>query len=137
MGSEMCIRDSCDWIKNNTPADARFITPDQQQTFKWYAHRSEVVNWKDVPQDAEAMVDWSQRVSWLIHPQRRTGLGLMEYSDLQLQDLAVTYGATHLLVPQWQVDLMTDACEFKQVYPVDSTTKATFVVFELPVADAE
>ena len=122
----------CDWIKNNTPADAQFITPDQQQTFKWYAQRAEVVNWKDVPQDAEAMVDWSQRVSWLIKPQRGLGLGLMEYSDLRLEDLAATYGATHLLVPQWQVDLMTDECEFKQIYPVDPTTKATFVVFEFP-----
>lgn len=122
----------CQWIKDNTAADAQFITPDQQQTFKWYAQRAEVVNWKDVPQDAQAMVDWSRRVSWLIDPQRRSGLGLMDYSDLQLQDLAATYGATHLLVPQWQVDLMTDGCAFKQIYPVDPATKATFVVFEFP-----
>ena len=127
----------CDWIKNNTPADAKFITPDQQQTFKWYAHRSEVVNWKDVPQDAEALVDWSGRIGLLIDPQRRTGRGLMEYSDFQLQRLAVFYGATHLLVPQWQVDLMPDTCEFKQVYPIDPSTKATFVVFEFPVVDEE
>ena len=122
----------CEWIRNNTPTDAQFITPDQQQTFKWYAQRAEVVNWKDVPQDAEAMVEWRQRVDWLIDPQRRPGLGLMEYSDLQLQDLAAAYRATHLLVPQWQVDLMTDECEFKQIYPVDPATKATFVVFEFP-----
>ena len=127
----------CDWIKNNTPADAKFITPDQQQTFKWYAHRSEVVNWKDVPQDAEALVDWSGRVRWLIQPQRRIELGLMAYPDSWLRDLAVAYGATHLLVPQWQVDARTDACGFKQVYPVDPATKATFVVFEFPVAGEE
>ena len=127
----------CDWIKNNTPTDAKFITPDQQQTFKWYAHRSEVVNWKDVPQDAQAMVDWSQRVGWLIQPQRRAELGLMTYPDWRLRELAVTYGATHLLVPQRQVDLITDACDFKQVYPVDPATKATYVVFEFPVADVE
>ena len=125
----------CEWIKNNTSRDAMFITPDQQQTFKWYAQRAEVVNWKDVPQDAQAMVDWSSRVRYLINPQRRAGLGLMEYSDLQLEDLAATYGATHLLVPQWQVDLMTDKCEFKQIYPIDPATKATFVVFEFPGAD--
>ena len=127
----------CDWIKNNTPTDAKFITPDQQQTFKWYAHRSEVVNWKDVPQDAQAMVDGSQRVGWLIQPQRRAELGLMTYPDWRLRELAVTYGATHLLVPQRQVDLITDACDFKQVYPVDPATKATYVVFEFPVADVE
>ncbi len=124
----------CEWIKTHTPADAVFITPDQQQTFKWYAHRTEVVNWKDVPQNASAMVEWSERVSWLIDPQRRLDLGLTEYSDMQLQSLATTYGATHLLVPQWQVDLMADPCDFKQIYPVDSETKATYVVFEFPTA---
>jgi len=81
----------CEWVKNNTPADAKFITPDQQQTFKWYAHRSEVVNLKDVPQDAHAMVDWSRRVSWLINPQRRSRLGLMDYPDSQLQDIVFEF----------------------------------------------
>ena len=95
------------------------------------------MNWKDVPQDAEALVDWSQRVHWLIDSQRRAELGLMAYPDWWLRDLAVAYGATHLLVPQWQVDSMADACEFKQVYPVDPATKATFVVFEFPVVDEE
>ena len=78
----------CEWIKNNTPADAQFITPDQQQTFKWYAQRAEVVNWKDVPQDAQAMVDWRGRVGLLIDPQRSFEFGLMErYSDLNLRGL--------------------------------------------------
>ena len=95
------------------------------------------MNWKDVPQDAEAMVEWSQRVVLLIQPQRRAELGLMAYPDSWLRHLAVTYGATHLLIPQRQVDLITDACEFKQIYPVDPATKATFVVFELPVVDEE
>ena len=123
----------CEWIKNNTSADAQFITPDQQQTFKWYAQRAEIVNWKDVPQDAEAMVDWRYRVDLLIEPQRRYEFGLMEaYTDEQLQDLAEFFGATHLLIPQWQVDRMRDECEFKQIYPIDPATKATFVVFEFP-----
>ena len=137
IGTYQNWRRVCEWIKAHTPVDATFITPDQQQTFKWYAQRAEAVNWKDVPQDALAMVDWSERVNWLIDPQRRPGLGLMEYSTLDLKILAANYDATHLLVPQWQVDLMVDGCELKQVYPVDPETKATYVVFEFPTAEAK
>ena len=61
----------------------------------------------------------------------------MEYSTLDLKILAANYDATHLLVPQWQVDLMVDGCELKQIYPVDPETKATYVVFEFPTAEAK
>jgi hypothetical protein len=33
------------------------------QTFKWYAGRAEVVNLKDVPQDAHSIVEWWQRLA--------------------------------------------------------------------------
>ena len=39
----------------------------------------------------------------------------------------------HLLDPQWQGGSDDRRmCKFKQIYPVDPTTKATFVVFEFP-----
>jgi hypothetical protein len=64
-------RDVCAWIARpeNTPRDARFLTPMMAQTFKWYAGRSEVVNWKEIPQDAEAIVEWW----WKIHDLYATG----------------------------------------------------------------
>lgn len=125
-------RRACEWVKANTPTDAIFITPDQQQTFKWYAHRSEVVNWKDVPQDAQSMVDWRQRVALFIEPQRRFPQGLLAYSDEQLTEYAGHFDATHLLVPQRHADLVTVPSKFKQVYPANPTTKATYVVYEIP-----
>ncbi len=51
-------RDVCAWIKSNTPPGTKFITPRQNQSFKWYAERAEVVTWKDIPQDAGAIVEW-------------------------------------------------------------------------------
>ncbi len=54
-------RDSCDWIARETPSDALVLTPWNQQTFRWYAGRAEVFNWKDVPQDGAAIVAWSER----------------------------------------------------------------------------
>ena len=56
---------ACAWIGQNTPADALFITPREQQTFKWYAGRAEVANWKDVPQDARGLIEWKRRLSEL------------------------------------------------------------------------
>lgn len=58
-------RDICQEIaaSDEIPADAVFLTPRMNQTFKWYSGRAEVVNWKDIPQDAAAMLDWWQRLA--------------------------------------------------------------------------
>lgn len=58
-------RDICDWIAAapNIPADARFLTPHQACTFKWYTGRAEVVNWKEIPQDARAIIEWQRRLN--------------------------------------------------------------------------
>jgi hypothetical protein len=55
---------ACEWAADpdNVPADARFLTPRMTQTFKWYAGRAEVANWKEVPQDAGAIVAWWERI---------------------------------------------------------------------------
>ena len=57
-------RRACQWIADpaHTPADARFLTPMNAQTFKWYSGRSEVVNWKEIPQDARSIVRWWDRL---------------------------------------------------------------------------
>jgi hypothetical protein len=57
-------RDACNWIaaSPDLPADARFLTPRQAATFKWYTGRAEVVNWKEIPQDAAGIVAWWARL---------------------------------------------------------------------------
>ena len=57
-------REACDWIAQSgrIPPDARFLTPPSASTFKWHAQRGEVVNWKEVPQDAASLVQWRQRL---------------------------------------------------------------------------
>ena len=123
-------REACAWIAENTPRNAVFITPAEQQTFKWYAERTEIVCWKDVPQDPNNIIEWRQRVSLFIEPQRRYPTGLMSYTDQQLQDLAKQHGATHLLVPQASLDLLETPTELRQVYPEDATARKSYVVFE-------
>lgn len=120
----------CQWIAENTPRDAVFITPAQQQTFKWYASRAEVCCWKDVPQDPDAMAKWRKRIALLVEPQRDSELGVFVYSDQQLEELAKRFGATHLLAMQRSNELLPQSTELEQVYPADPTTRATFAVFE-------
>jgi len=127
----------CFWIRENTPDDAVFITPDAQQTFKWYAQRAEVVCWKDVPQDAANVVRWNERVQALSLPQRASLAGLLSYTDQQLIELADKYNANFLVVMQMQVDLANEESKFPddgrilQVYPVDSNEKSTYAVFKI------
>ncbi|HEV3003032.1 MAG TPA: DUF6798 domain-containing protein, partial [Pirellulales bacterium] len=55
-------RDACEWVAGNTPADANFLTPRLAQSFTWHAGRGQVVSWKDIPQDAAAIVEWWRRI---------------------------------------------------------------------------
>jgi hypothetical protein len=121
----------CQWVKTETPQDSVFITPAEQQTFKWYTGRSEVVSWKDIPQDAINILEWQQRLNQLYEPQRRYENGLMSYSDAQLKELGKVYGADYLIVPQRQVDIAGVPSKLKRVYPENESDKSTYVVFQL------
>ena len=52
----------CRWIAASTDADELFLTPYNNQTFKWYAGRAELVARKDCPQDAAGIVEWLKRL---------------------------------------------------------------------------
>lgn len=123
---------ACRWIRDNTPEDSLFLTPAQQQTFKWYAHRAEVVSWKDVPQDATGILEWKKRVDQFSRVQLNYPGGLWAFTDEQLLAFAKEYRATHIMTLQSDLDARPiDPPGFTQIYPKDPTTKATFVVFEL------
>jgi hypothetical protein len=58
--------EACDWIRRHTRPTDVFFTPLDQQTFKWYAQRGELVSWKDVPQNATDICQWwkRKRAAW-------------------------------------------------------------------------
>ena len=95
-------RRACRWIHDTTPVDSRFLTPRRAQTFKWYAQRSEVVTWKDIPQDAESIVRWWRRLEE-IHATRdpqatsRWVGSLAEIGSERLTLLAKEYDADYVL----------------------------------------
>ena len=73
----------CFWTKASTPSDEVFITPRHQQTFKWYAERAEVVNWKDIPQDVDSIVKWRRRFVSVFPSKLGEDRQTMLYSDLK------------------------------------------------------
>ena len=96
---------ACNWVVHSgqIPAHARFLTPRQSQTFRWYTGRAEVATWKDIPQDAASIVEWWRRLREL-HGTRRSGTGrvwrrsLLELGPQRLKRLAEKYQAQYVLV---------------------------------------
>ena len=111
--------DVCNWIRDNTPSDCTVLTPVRQQTFKWYAERPDVVTWKDVPQNASAIVDWWERRR-AVHK-----LGDWPWEDPeQLANVLSSYGVTHIVWPSAKYKPYGDEAE--QVY-----ANELFRVFEV------
>ncbi|MEE8450800.1 MAG: DUF6798 domain-containing protein, partial [Thermoguttaceae bacterium] len=126
-------RHACDWIADSgeIPRDAKFLTPRMAQTFKWYTGRGEVANWKEVPQDAEAIKEWWARISDLHatgsnDPTEYWRPSLVELGAGRLQELGAKYEADYVLTfsrPRLPLPI---------VYPVDGLHRnRTYVVYKL------
>ena len=95
--------ETCKWFAGNTAAGSLAITPRMAQTFTWYAEHGQVVSWKDLPQDAVAVVRWSQRLADIYgrrYPefQGRWRESLTELSPQRLRELGRRYNADYLVV---------------------------------------
>jgi hypothetical protein len=130
------LRNFDDWLKvccwvadpQNTPPEARFLVPRNAQTFKWYAARGEVVNWKESPQDAAGLVAWWARIQDIYAtgnppPQEEYYSSLADAGAARLRDLARKYRADYL-VTQVSVPLLEP--ELKLLYKNDS-----YVVYDM------
>jgi hypothetical protein len=100
--------DVCAWIKTNTPADAMFLTPRLNHSFKWRTGRAEVVTRKDVPQDAAGILEWDRRIKDIYYFETPAGLAgpidsLCVLSAERLQELAAKYGADFVLADRTQL----------------------------------
>lgn len=87
--------DVCRWVRESTRHDAIFVTPRYQQTFKWYCGRSEIVTWKDIPQNAADIVEWKNRIHDMNHFWRNFP---SSYTDPQARKELVAAYVFHFLV---------------------------------------
>ena len=115
----------CHWARSATPRDEIFLTPRHQQTFKWYAHRAEVVNWKDVPQDAESLKEWYRRFRH-VFPRRATRVTIRYESLRAFRD---QYGVRFMIVDR---RIAGPNLPLVKLYPLDPEENGTYAVYELP-----
>jgi hypothetical protein len=99
--------DVCDWIAENTPTDALFLTPRLNQSFKWRTGRAEVVNRKDIPQDARGIIEWYRRLKDIYYTevggieQPLDSIGVL--GTERVRELARKYHAQYVLMDRGQL----------------------------------
>lgn len=108
--------DACTWISEQAPPDARFLIPRMGHSFKWYASRADVANYKDVPQDAESVVQWRARCADVFPTVEINGKPtLLSFPDQlgvkRLREVARKYGASHVITRRYP------PLDLKVVYP--------------------
>ena len=86
--------DICGWIDRELPADAVVLAPRVYTTFKWHARRAEFANWKDIPQDAQALVEWQTRLQDLYDVDGRW-VNWMPHQ--RIDEVCRKYGLTHIV----------------------------------------
>jgi hypothetical protein len=119
----------CQFIERSTPEDEVLLTPRHQQSFKWYAGRAEVVNWKDVPQDTLHLIEWRRRFSDVFPMRlgrRRTTIRYEDLLKLQQQ-----YHVRYMIVDRRVVGL---ELPLARVYPRSNEMNQTYAVYLLPRA---
>lgn len=90
---------ACEWAKENTPADAVFLIPMDSTTFRWYAERADVANFKDMPQDPKSLLAWWNTLIDLHYDSssKQFRSSLSERTPAELRRMGEKYGATYLL----------------------------------------
>lgn len=123
-------RRACQWAADNTAADAKFLTPRRQQTFKWYAGRAEVACWKDVPQDAAAIVAWKRTLAE-VFPAGAIHADLAFHSDAELVALAGKHGAAYILIDRTR---SRRPIGLTLVYPESPGENGAYAIYRVPPA---
>ena len=143
LGGYAAWREACEWIaaSGDIPREARFLTPIDASTFKWRTRRPEVVNRKEIPQDAASIVTWWERLRD-IHGipsedvRRFWHASLAELGAERLAELGAKYDAAYVLTEAPGVEL--PETELRPTRPVPRLPLRVvyenqgYIVYELP-----
>lgn len=119
-------RRACEWIRDNTPADAVVLVPPESQTLHWRAERVEVVTEKDLPHDAAGLVAWKERVfhartAYFWTSTKRASIVKGSEADL-LKAVAERYGAKWIVYADDGLPL-----------PIAFSQEDSYTVYRVPV----
>lgn len=119
--------DVCDWITENTPLDAVFLTPRLSSTFKWRTGRPEVATRKDIPQDARSMVEWFHRLKDIYYYQVPAGVepfnSVGELGTERALEVARRYRARYIVSDR------DHPLALRQIYPTRDHPNDEYVVY--------
>ncbi len=118
----------CEWIKENSEPGSLWLTPRRQQSFKWHTGRAELACWKDAPQNAEAIAEWSNRLADAYEFDKEKKL--QPWTDEKLWELHAKYGIRYVLLDRRVEGQIPPLLPI--VYPSQNELNATFAVFEFP-----
>jgi hypothetical protein len=122
----------CDWITTETLPDQLWLTPRRQQSFKWRTARAELASWKDMPQNAAAVVEWNIRIKESYQYDKQKNL--LPITTEKLAELQSKFGIHYVLldmrvkgqkIPDWPL-----------LYPRAPESNASFAVLEAPIPSA-
>jgi hypothetical protein len=65
-GGDQDYRALCRFARDNTPVDAVFLVPPNEQLFRYHARRAVVANFKNVPQLSSEMTEWKRRLEVIL-----------------------------------------------------------------------
>jgi hypothetical protein len=118
----------CEWIVENTDSEGLWLTPRNQQSFKWHTLRGELAAWKDMPQDANSVVEWAKRLedAYPVDDQK----ALQPWTSEQLWMLHRKYGIRYVLVDR-RVSGQGPPL-LPMLFPEAGSSNTTFSVFEFP-----
>ncbi|XZE33562.1 DUF6798 domain-containing protein [Pirellulaceae bacterium SH501] len=118
----------CEWIRTKMPKEGLWLTPRRQQTFKWRAQRAELASWKDMPQNASAVVVWNERLqsAYRYDELKR----LQPIDEAKLRELIGKYCIRYVLL-DLRVDGQTIPA-WKRLYPIAPEQNPYFVILEPP-----
>lgn len=88
---------ACHWLRDHTPPEALVYACDSGWAVKWFAERPEYVNFKDMPQDTPALIDWNRRL-WTIADWRIAAMSDNAVQPKELVELRKKTGIDYLLV---------------------------------------
>lgn len=118
----------CDWISQNIHDHDLWLTPRRQQSFKWRTLKPELASWKDMPQNASAVVLWNQRIdaAYVFDEWKQ----LQPWTEDQILRIAKDYSVKYVLFdrrvmgqryPKWE-----------KLYPTDDHPNQIFSVYRIP-----
>ena len=128
----------CYWVRHNTPETAKFWVPRENATFQWYALRSDIGVWKNIPQDAAGIVAWHKTMCELfsieedgiIYWDPLTNIVYSKTSE-ELEELRLRYGFNHIVIACTFHPDFSHLPSLQLAYPTDGQSNDYYKVYRV------